>query len=804
MNKKILKFFQIPGTLFLVIFAFLLPSQIRAQDPDINVAGNATFTQEFVIGTAPLTLTIDPLGAWDAMVFWAITSSPAPVPDPPNTGTTINGITVTIPGPPTTAVPKTLSATIVINSPTTAGTFTFRITLSDVTHGPQEREYVIKIRKPLDVMLVLDNSLSMNCCTNIDDVTCVTCGDPNLVRITKLKEAVDIFLNLGSAYINPLDRFGAVVFSGVLDESHSTYTTNTAALNLFLQGIGTNGGTCIGGGLLKGIERMTAQSMPNPSKNLLLFTDGEDNFNPLLNGSVVPATYVAGALPVNPYNPAAPNPPYGTCMPFPASPPVFNTSFKNTSPGIKISTIGFKIPPGPANTLLSNLANNVTGAGGTTNIGMGDPFDFTSFFNQFFAQLFVGSSPQVVKEVKGTTKEGLNSVSFVTNKVLSKITFIMMGSGNDGNSLRFSVKKDTLDVTRLGRIVDKGNYRLWHINFPSRLGSLAQFNLQAGGKWTLETQGRAGVKYMATCIVDDHLLDYKWTFGNPATHAVGNAIPLSLTLKYSGKPVTDSTEVVVMIERTANDGGTALAKAAIPQSLHAAQSAEPGYNNLGQAKHYALILANTDYVKALALTTDKVTLTNKGDGTFTGEYIPKVTGPHKFTILINGKKAAIDSFVRTHIESGVVKLTKFDLSRGNIKVETIKEGSKVISYKLNILVKDSSGLLLGPAFQDVFELKTSSGKFSRVTDNLDGSYSATLDQLGNDTDPQIDISVYGIKLVNNEKISVIIKGKHSCPSWVPGWLASFFESIGINCILGLVITIVLIILVLYFVVRLFR
>jgi hypothetical protein len=636
--------------------------------------------------------------------------------------------------------------------------------------GQDEHQFTLHInRLPVDLMLVLDNSASMNCCYNQTpvDPTCVSCGLASNSRLAQLKIAVDEFFSLGTMGADPYfhtsdpdatknDRFGTVIFSGILDVSHVTYSSNPNSLNTFIQGIGTSGGTCIGGGLLTAITSMTAQSMANHNKSLLLFTDGEQNYNPMLKNIAAPVTYESGPLAVHPYDPSAPNPPYGDCMSFPASTPIFNTAFRTTSPGIKVSTIGFELPAGPGNQLLSNLADNINGPGGTTNIsgtGAAD-FDFATFFGNAFTELLSGSSPQILKEEKGVTKEGLNSTSFVINDTVQKITFILTGNALSGDSLRFRVKKNNEDVTRYGFMINKPGYNMWTLEFPIRGEYNGSASIRPGGEWVVETTTQSGVKYDAMCIVDDHLMKYNCSFGSSSNHVVGDPIPLSVSLKYKGKPIKDFVEVTVLIERSNDDGGTALAQLPTPKELQtifknksAAGSnvIDPSYDNLGQIKHYALLQTEPKYVQALTATTDKVILTSNGDGTFSGTYIPKVTGPHRFTFLIDGKDSAIGEYHRTVVQSSVVRLAHFTLSTENVKVEAIKENDQTVGYNINLIIKDSSGLLLGPAFGNSFVLESSSGKFSNVTDNLDGSYSVSLNSIGNNIDPDINISVDGVK-----------------------------------------------------------
>ena len=673
-----------------------------------------------------------------------------------------------------------------------------------------QKTYTINvIRQPVDVMLVLDNSISMNCCTGTNDVTCVTCATPGNSRMDRLKDALDAFLNLGGAggYFTADDRFGAVIFSGTIDNTNATYTSDPLTLNAVIQAMPTSSGTCIGGGLIEAVNQMTTQSLANRKKAMLLFTDGEQNFNPMLDDASLPLHYEAGDLPVSPYNPAAPNPPYGSCMPFPGSTPTFNTAFRDTSPGITVSTFGFDLPAGTPNTMLSNLANPTNGAGGLAYLGS-VPADFTDFFLDHMEEILSGGSPQVVKRVSGATTSGVNEVQFVTNDSLSKVSFLMMGKAGDGNSLRFRVIKNGNDVTQFGKIIDKGSYRIWHINFPIRRATGAAVNLKPGGRWTLRlSDTQSGVQYRATCIVDDHLLDFDCSFGDPSKHSPGKPIPLSVALRYGKKPLDSIQRVVVVIERNTNDGATLLATLAVPEklrSIKAAKELEPAFNNLGQLKHSLLFQTDASYQQAFVHTIDTVVLTNNHDGSYSSEYIPKVTGAHKFTFLVDGQHASIGTLEREKMQSGFVRLTSFNLSSNNFILEKAFDGDAFIGFKLTFTLTDSTGkYILGPAFERALNLsfKDGVGTAGKITDNLDGSYTVLLSGLDESADPVIDLSVYGANIFTGPVSELTGGGSHTCPSWIPGFLAKLFHAIGLNCIIGLTLLILLIVLIIWFIRR---
>lgn len=801
-----------------------LAGRLPAQNIPFNAGNTGTFVfPTFITAAAPISQDILVTGA-PAQVAWEIAGTGGGWTESVVSGhteITKGGVTVALPAEENAIISSAQPVQISGGATATTTPLTFTLTVTDDGgSGTSTKSYTLSVRQPVDVMLVLDNSASMNCCSDDNvDLACTGCNHAGVpTRLERLKEAVSAFFTVGSTYfhINDAnaahrDRFGAVIFSGTLDVSRRTYVNDPTALNDYINKLATSGGTCIGGGLLSGIDGMTSQSLANRKKAMILFTDGEQNFNPLLLNGSNPVRYRAGDLPINSYNPDAPNPPYGTCMPFPASTPTFNTAFRNENPGIQVSTIGVNLPAGPANSLLVNLANPSTGAGGASNVSGGTTdFNYASFFTNNLVRILQNSSPQIVKEVTGTTVASGASVAFTVNDTVSKVSFLMFGDPQKGFNTRFNVRKNNQDVTALGRFVQRGTFGYWVLDYDARRRPGVPTPPAPGGEWTVVSDSRPGVRYMATCLVDDHRLRYNLDMGDPANHVIGQPIPLKVTLSYDGLPVTDATRVVVYIDRATDDPGTQLARLPIPQGLKNLKKAtgfaiseDPAFNNLGQVKHAMLLSSNSAYVNALQPRREEIVLTNRGDGTYTADYSPSVTGVHQLTLVIEGQRTDIGAYYRTSTQSTVVRLRNFDLSKQFLGGERIMSDGKLVGYRFNILLKDKSGLLLGPAFESTFDLKSSSGEFSRVVDNLDGSYTVELTNLNNETNPNVELSMDGVPLYTG-KAGDLASGGGNCPAWMPGWMTGLFQALGLSCWLGLFLLVLVLALIIWLLRRILR
>ena len=192
-------------------------------------------------------------------------------------------------------------------------------------------------RDPVDVELVLDLSgsmLSPACATGCDS------------RLQVLKDAVELFVQLWSVYAIPDDRMGVTYFRTHVDEFSPgsvplfPVVANSAALIADVQSQTTVSGnlTAMGGGIQTAVNRLTDAAR---SRNVILFTDGMQNVNPMVDAT----TFEIADQPGRPASGVAAT-----------SPP----TDLNTALGRKVSTIGIGATP-PFIDLLSHIATETNG-----------------------------------------------------------------------------------------------------------------------------------------------------------------------------------------------------------------------------------------------------------------------------------------------------------------------------------------------------------------------------------------------------------------------------------------------------------
>jgi len=161
-----------------------------------------------------------------------------------------------------------------------------KIFASDIQQGLFVFEFVPPVRPPIDIILVLDISGSM-------ESVAVPGGDR---KIDVLKDAVEIFLNTWLAFAVPDDRMGIVYFeSGVTKFPTGPppvlkkFCTNFQEFVDQVRGISTGNFTAMGGGLLTAFRGFDPAS--SNRKAVILFTDGMQNFSPMVVESEIEAVF---------------------------------------------------------------------------------------------------------------------------------------------------------------------------------------------------------------------------------------------------------------------------------------------------------------------------------------------------------------------------------------------------------------------------------------------------------------------------------------------------------------------------------
>lgn len=686
--------------IFITGFLLLWTLSVRAAEQDIDFNQDLpTYNLTFITG-APQTVNIGLLGA-SGNVTWDFFGAPTPIGIPACAATPVNpyvcqGVTITLPaGSVSSGTPATINWN---GSAPAAGALVFVL----IVEG-HAREYHIDFRRPLDLTFVLDKSGSMG-----------EVASGTITRWDALKTAVNNFmLKLSNpAFARPGDRVGLTFFDSGL--TPSTFGNSLVALDPgsatqvqnAMNSLAPGGSTAMGQGLTDAKTKLADAAR---SRDVLLFTDGEQNVAPLVNtnGCDIGGTPINAACPVPP----------------------------GSSGNLKMFTIGIG---NPSPTYLSTLQNLATKNGGnclltsngtsftnTTSMVVGD---INAVFTQAFIELLRNNSPQLVGTRTGTVPAGgQRLIDFPLNKNVSELLIeVTVGKRFEIPQLPRLVSE--LRVLRNGQNVTSLGVPRWVGSSPDTYMLVFSFTgaravagkLRSEGQWEVTAQPNSlagGQSYRITVIADDHLLKFNCSQQNPQP-SVGATQKFVVQLSDRGRAIQNAT-VSALVYRPGDDIGDLLARNPLKVATAARQTDRSA---VGIVKYNTLLRQDAGFVRALTPTEQVIPLTHRGNGRYEGDYSGmNVAGIYQIMYRIQGSDSLHGTYLRYEMQSMYVQAGQIDPSKSLLNREVIN-GNLVVTMR----PVTTYGRFLGPAATDAFDVNASTAKLNSVVDNQDGSYTITI------------------------------------------------------------------------------
>ncbi|QJW89142.1 VWA domain-containing protein [Spirosoma taeanense] len=685
----------------LACLALLFATIVRAADQDIDFNQDLpTFNITLIVG-APQVINIGVLGA-PGNVTWDYFLAPTPIGVPgcassPTNPYICQGLTITL---PTGSVSSAATATVNWNgSAPPSGALDFSLIVDGHARG-----YHIDFRRPLDITFVLDKSGSMGLASS---------GGGGVTRWDALKTAVNNFmLKLSNpAFAQAGDRVGLTFFDNGITPStfgNSLVPLDPGSATLVqtaLNALAPGGGTAMGAGLNDGKAKLADAAR---SRDVLLFTDGEQNVAPLVNtnGCDIGGTAINANCPILP----------------------------GSSGNLKMFTIGIG---NPSPTYLSTLQNLATKNGGnclltsngsaftnTTSMVIGD---INAVFTQAFIDLLRNNSPQLISTRVGTIGNDVQKlVDFPLNKNVDKLLIeVSLGKGFEIPQLA-RVLND-IRVSRNGQTVTSVAVPRWVGNAPDTYILVFSFNtaraitakLRSEGQWDVTAQPNPltnGLNYRITVIADDHLLDYSCR-QQVAQPSAGSTQRFVVELNDRGKPITNAT-VTATVYQPGDDVGDRLARNPLKVRADARQQDRTA---VGILKYNTLLARDPDFVRALLPKEQVITLTSMGNGRYEGSYpVPNIAGIYQMVYRLQGNDSLHGAYSRIEMQSMYVQPGQIDPGKSLID-KAVVNGRLVVTMR-PVTTYDR---FLGPAAADAFDVNAASAKLNNVVDNQDGSYTLT-------------------------------------------------------------------------------
>ena len=627
---------------------------------------------------------------------------------------------------------------IVVGSPV-AGTYTITVHGTSVPEGPQPYALVtsaggtIEERPPVDIMLVLDISGSMQ------SSACPSGCDS---KLDVLKDAVEIFTAVWEVITESDDRMGVTYFR--TDVSEFTVGSdvlvpvvgNTSEIIADVQSQTTNWSnmTAMGAGIQNGVNLLD-ETEPTRPKNIILFTDGMQNVNPMvrkIDDSPPPDAFHL-VIDNDPTRSTSSNIP-------PTSPP----TVLGGGLDVRISTIAV----GATDPYLERLDEIAGQTDGLRWFTTAPDDDLRRFFVEDLVDVLKEHSPQLLAYRYGTLGNSPANEEFLVNANVRKIVFKV--SWKRGDRMSFRVFKDTTEVTELGTWVSGQFYGIFALELPFSGGGK---DIVAAGNWRVQISGRPAAGYEIAAITEEPLLEYEMALGD-RDYRVGDPIELSVRLTYGGHPVVDASKVTALVLKPKLGIGTLMSVNRMPS---APASFQIESSATASQKKFELLLMDGAKWQSIQPTGQTVTLANNGDGSYSAAYTnTNVPGNYTVVFDIEGQRSDIGEYRRTESMSTLIQFGAAVLDKSKLLATELAKTADIRNLELYVRPRDRFDNYLGPDYGDQIWVGISDGSVSGDTrDGIDGSYTVPL-RVPVGADPVITVSVLGRSLYEGPLSGIIV------------------------------------------------
>jgi hypothetical protein len=641
-------------------------------------------------------------------------------------------------------------------------------------------------RNPVDIILVLDRSGSMNS---------VAAGGTD-EKIDLLKDAVEMFIRAWEPFSIAGDRMGIVYFNDGIVK----YPNASVILHPFQQyandliqnvrAITATNCTALGGGILTAVRGFDSA---DSEKHIIVFTNGMQNCSPMLTK--------VGAVHQILDDPAPPCCDSGV----PGEPGVNLADY-----GVKaIHTIGTGVSGADWINLIMDIAMQT---GGHARFTSSPDEDMEDFFLETLVQTLRVDPTEKVKTVKGVIAKNAppTEEAFHLNSTVRKATFALSWRGQMGeDALMVSlIAPDGTEIPGgLIRTTVGTFYRIATVTFPIDMHGTPLGPL---GTWRLRITPQLSspqVPYRVHLIVDDADLRYSFDVAD-ANYGVGDVIPMSFWVQQGNRTLTDLTgEIKVTVTRPPVGFGTFMVKHPVSkQELEATINLSGDKFSHLAAKKAHILVQDAALRQELEPEDDTIRLyddgrpehgdAKAGDGVYSGLYErTKRPGFYDFELSLRGLDPMLGTIARSEMKTVSVGLKRFDLERSRIEVTEIPPIDGKAAYHVDIMLIDGFGNYLGPGHDTGVRVAPPGKKWGpmgrrvELNDNLDGSYSGRVELSEQEVDQgwQLEIDLDGQRLSEIEKPppprwhrgSLSIHGGYAAPS---GSFANDFDP-GYNVLL---------------------
>jgi hypothetical protein len=584
-------------------------------------------------------------------------------------------------------------------------------------------------RRPVDIVLVLDTSGSMN--------------DPapgtSTPKIQTLKEAAILLLETWREYASPDDRIGVVYFGTDAVPYGAppllkSFFGEVDAIKADIMGRSASGWTAMGAGTYLAIQGLGAFDPAAPrNRHVILFSNGMQNRSPM----IVPFAEIPEFL-VMQNQTGAENPevtgPSNVTLPAPGW-----AGFPDAAGAlVRVHSVGIGVAPNSGGTawhdLLRNLAvqqqgkhNFITRAAELEGV----------FLEDLVESLKSNTLAYVRHQERTLAPGGEQSFEFGVNRSASKFTVVVSWSGARGPVPALElvrpdgVSEDARPLTRGGafyRLVsrhldafddDPGQYGTWTLR--------ARWPKQGPrGEQAAAVAGGPGLALRVHALLDDRELKYKFTV--PASRLrLGQPLRVTAQAIEGGQLLKRMDSVSVRLLAPGAAVGNELARSR--HQLAAGAALDPDLGATPFARKLLAAFSDPGFRARLAPRESSLALEDggvngddaAGDGIFS-RTLPAPTVPGHYELRFRMAGHTLDGALFTREETHSVFVQIGLLDAGRSRVQRVMEAGRAF---VTLTPRDAAGNLLGPGYASAL-LVRAGGAALPVEDLLDGSYRAPL------------------------------------------------------------------------------
>jgi hypothetical protein len=341
-----------------------------------------------------------------------------------------------------------------------------------------------------------------------------------------------------------------------------------------------------------------------------------------------------------------------------------------------------------------------------TNIWIG----IENAFENAFVKLHEGSSPSFIDRSIITIDDEKIIKQYHINNSCDRVLIKSIGSPKDMKGLRMKIIKENQILCDIPSIVP-------NIHFFITRQNIENLGLQIGGIWEVIFSGNKGSAFSTTCIVNDEYIDYECDV-DKLDFIPGEPVTCKLKVRAGGKPVGMLDKAMVYMLKPGTDVNDLFSNTPMPTNIPTNWPSEPG-NFAGQDKYEKLIALDSSFVNKLKLIEFPMPMINTGNNTFTTLFTDtKESGVYQFIFKFKGHDEITGTYERYYSLRKVIDFGVPDLSKSVIKLK----GSIFKKY-FYIKPVNQFDHLIGPNRLSEISI-TLNGEPVKLTDNLDGSYTA--------------------------------------------------------------------------------